>query len=385
MHFEFATATRIVFGPGRLNEVGTLAKAFGQRALLVTGKGKERAARLIEILAREQIETIGFQVTGEPKLKEISQGVTVAKAEGCDQVIGFGGGSALDAGKAIAGLLTNPGELMDYVEVIGRTQPLAYPAAPCLAIPTTAGTGAEVTRNAVLASPEHKFKVSLRSPYLLPKVALVDPELTYDLPPALTATTGLDALTQVIEPYVSLRANALTDGFCREGMRRVARSLRRAYAEPHDAAAREDMALASLLSGLSLANAALGAVHGFAAPLGGMYAGPHGGFCAAVLPWASEVNVRALRQRQTGGEGLRRYTDATRILTGNPSAKPEDLGGWLRELCLTLQAPSLRAYGVPREGFHELIEKASRASSMKGNPIVLTTEELQEILEKSWR
>ena len=290
----------------------------------------------------------------------------------------------MDGAKAIAALLTNPGDLLDYLEVIGRSQALTQPSAPCLAVPTTAGTGAEVTRNSVLASPEHRFKVSLRSPFLLPKVALVDPELSYGLPPVLTASTGLDALTQLIEPYVSHRANPLTDGFCLEGMRRVARSLRRACEFGDDAQAREDMALASLLSGLALANAALGAVHGFAAPLGGMYSGPHGAFCAAVLAQTMEINVRALEQRQPKGEALRRYAIVAQLLTNDLSAKPGDAVLWVRQLCAHLKVQPLRAFGVRTEEFSELVEKASKASSMKGNPILLTPGELGEILERSF-
>ena len=214
----------------------------------------------------------------------VRQGVELARREQCDLVIAFGGGSAIDAGKAIAALLANGGELTDYLEVIGKGQPLRHPSVPFIAVPTTAGTGSEVTRNAVLASAEHQVKVSMRSPLMLPRLAVVDPELTLELPPAVTASTGLDALTQLIEPYVSIRANPLTDGFCLEGLRRVSRSLRRAYHAGRDITAREDMSLASLLGGLALANAGLGVVHGFAAPVGGMFHAPHGAICAALLP-----------------------------------------------------------------------------------------------------
>ena len=209
------------------------------------------------------------------------------------------------------------GELLDYVEIIGRGQALTKPSAPFIAIPTTAGTGSEVTRNAVLASPEHRVKVSLRSPLMLARVALVDPELTYDLPPALTASTGLDALTQLIEPFVCLRANPMTDGLCVEGMRRAARSLRVAFTDGQNKSAREDMAVASLFGGLALANAGLGAVHGFAGPIGGMFPAPHGAVCAALLPHVMTANIRALRQRAPGSEALRRYDKVARLLTGS--------------------------------------------------------------------
>jgi alcohol dehydrogenase class IV len=244
MKFEFATATRIVFGAGAANDAGKLAREFGRRALVVTGRDAHRAERFLAHLQSAGVSTTIFSVAGEPELVTVEQGVKLAKAERCELVIGFGGGSALDAAKAIAAMLTNDGELLDYVEIIGRGRPLARPSAPLIAIPTTAGTGAEVTRNAVLASPEHKLKVSLRSPLMLAKVAVVDPELTYDLPPALTASTGLDALTQLIEPFVCNRANPMTDGLCVEGLRRAARSLRIAFSKGQDKDAREDMAVA---------------------------------------------------------------------------------------------------------------------------------------------
>src|SRR5207245_11298164 len=212
-------------------------------------------------------------------------------------------------------------ELLDYLEVIGQGRALENASTPFIAMPTTAGTGSEVTRNAVLASPRHRVKVSLRSPFLLPKIALVDPELTYDLPPSITASTGLDALTQLIEPYVSSRANPMTDAVCVDGLRRVARSLRVAFeAGRNAAAAREDMAVASLFGGLALANAGLGAVHGFAGPIGGMFPAPHGAVCAALLPDTMEVNLRALRRRAPESETLRRFDEIARILTGRPEA-----------------------------------------------------------------
>src|SRR6266567_8266465 len=229
MRFEFVTTKRIIFGAGAAREVGSLAKGFGDRALIVTGKSVERAQPLLSLLKASGVASVTFAVSGEPTIDAVVRGAQLARAEHCDVVIGFGGGSAMDAGKAIAALMTNKGDVFDYLEVIGRAGPLTQPPAPCIAVPTTAGTGAEVTRNSVLASPEHRVKVSLRNRLLLPKAAVVDPELTYDLPPDLTATTGLDALTQLIEPYVSPATNPLADAICAEGIRRAARSLRRAF------------------------------------------------------------------------------------------------------------------------------------------------------------
>jgi alcohol dehydrogenase class IV len=383
MRFEFATATRVIFGPGTLREVGPLACQMGHRALVVMGRSVERAAPLLDLLAAEGMGVVTFSVAGEPTTGVARQGIEQARQAACDLVIGYGGGSALDTGKAIAALLTNGGDPLDYLEVIGKGKPLTQPSAPYIAIPTTAGTGAEVTRNAVLLSPEHRVKVSLRSPLMLPRLALVDPELTVSLPPETTASTGLDAMTQVMEPFVSNRANPLTDALCREGMRCAARSLRRAYEYGDDPTARADMALVSLLGGLALANAKLGAVHGFAGPLGGMFPGPHGAICARLLPYVMEVNVRGLQQRAPESGALRRYDEIGQILTGDRRATAQDGVAWVQELCQALQVPSLAAYGLRREDFPTLIQKGYAASSMQGNPIELTPEEMEEILERA--
>jgi alcohol dehydrogenase class IV len=383
MRFEFATATRIVFGSGKVTEAGAAARALGRRALVVTGARPDRAAPLLEVLKRERVDSLVFPVAGEPAVALIDRGVQSARSEGCDLVIGFGGGSAIDAGKAIAAMLTNDGELLDFLEVIGKGKPLTRPSAPFIAIPTTAGTGAEVTRNAVLGSPEHHVKASLRSPLLLARLAIVDPELTRDLPPALTATTGMDALTQLIEPYVSCRANPMTDAICVEGMRRAARSLRRAFEHGDDMAAREDMATASLFGGLALANAGLGAVHGFAAPIGGMFPAPHGAVCAALLPHVMEINLHALRARRPEGESLRRYDEVARLVTGNPAAIAADGVQWVSDLVRSLPIPPLSQYGVGSDHVPVLVEKAAQASSMKANPIALTAEELAETLTRA--
>jgi alcohol dehydrogenase class IV len=295
----------------------------------------------------------------------------------------MGGGSALDAAKAIAAMLNNPGTLLDYLEVVGRGQTLPNPGAPFVAIPTTAGTGSEVTRNAVLMAPEHRVKVSLRSPYMLARAAIVDPELTIDLPPAMTASTGLDALTQLIEPYVCSRANPMTDGLCLEGMTRAARWLPIAFQDGKNASAREHMSVASLFGGLALANAGLGAAHGFAGPIGGMFPAPHGAVCAALLPQVMDVNVRALEARSPKSESLRRYDTVARIVTGHADAKAQSGVEWVRKLVCELGIPPLRSYGIDQSHVAELVSKAAQASSMKANPIALTDAELREILEKS--
>ena len=380
MRLEFATATRILFGPGTLREAGAAAREFGRHAFVVTGRAGRHADRLLDLLAAEGIAATPFAVSGEPTIDAIAAAVAAARRGHCDLVIGLGGGSTLDAAKAVSALLANPGDPLDYLEVVGRAQPLTRPAAPCIAIPTTAGTGAEVTRNAVLASPAHQVKVSLRSPLMLPRLALVDPELTLDLPPALTASTGLDALTQVIEPYVSCRANPLSDGFCSEGMRRVARALRPAFRDGANASARGDMALASLLGGLALANAGLGAVHGLAGPIGGMFPAPHGAVCAVLLPHVMAANLQAARLRAATPGIHDRYADVARFLTGDPTATPEDGVRWTRGLVAELGILPLRAFGVCAAAVPALVAKAAQASSMKANPLPLTPEELTAVL-----
>ena len=380
MKFEFATATKIVFGAGMVKDAGKIAGEFGKRALVVTGRQSQRAEKLMGSLAANGVGAAIFSVAGEPEISTVERGVALAKTENCDWVIGFGGGSVIDAAKAIAAMLMNEGEVLDYLEIIGRGKALTQWSAPFMAIPTTAGTGSEVTRNAVLSSPEHKVKVSLRSPLMLARVAIVDPELTYDLPPELTANTGLDSLTQLIEPFVCSRANPMTDGLCVEGIRRAGRSLRMVFQDGQNKSAREDMAVASLFGGLALANAGLGAVHGFAGPIGGSFPAPHGAVCAALLPHIMAVNIRALRQRAAGSDALRRYDEIARLLTGTAVATADDGVDWVRQLTSDLHIKPLGAYGIRDEHVADLAAKAAIASSMKANPIALTPAEMADTL-----
>ncbi len=381
-HFEFATAARIVFGWGESRQLAAAAAQMGSRALVVTGSSPERCRPLTASLATLGVFSAPLSMASEPAVDAIRAGAEYARDERCDMVLAIGGGSVIDTGKALAALLRNPGAPLDYLEVIGRGQPLQHASAPLIAVPTTAGSGAEVTRNAVLASPAHRVKASLRSPLLLPRLALVDPELTLNLPRAVTASTGLDALTQLIEPYVCTRANCLTDLYCVDGIRRAAAALPRAWEHGQDREARTDMAFASLLGGLSLANAGLGAVHAFAAPIGGMWPAPHGAVCAALLPHAIEVNVEALRRRAPASLALRRYDEIARLLTREPHAIVDDAVLWITDLCGRLEIPPLRSYGITEADLDTLAMNASRATSMKSNPIELTAEELYEI---AWR
>ncbi|HEY3473554.1 MAG TPA: iron-containing alcohol dehydrogenase [Anaerolineales bacterium] len=381
--FEFTTANRIIFGAGKLDELGKQIEGRTKRVLLVRGRSSDAIPRIQDILSGLNLSFAEFEVHGEPTIDVVRAGINAARD--CDLLIGLGGGSVLDAGKAIAALATNPGDVFDYLEVIGKGQPLVNPPLPYIAVPTTAGTGSEVTRNAVLESPEQSVKVSLRSPLMMPRLALVDPELTYNLPPEITATSGLDALTQLIEPFVSIKSNPMTDALCREGMAHAARSFRRAYENGSDQKAREGMSIASLFGGLALANAALGAVHGFAGPLGGMLHAPHGALCARLLPLVMKANIKALETRQPAHPALGRYLEIAQILTGEKDATALDGAVWVRELVDELKIPRLSTYGMGPEDFalREAVQKTQNANSFKGNPIVLDERELTEILERA--
>ena len=379
--FEFATASRIVFGNDSIQQVPDLTAELGQRVLMVTGRNPNRSQVLKDLLTKAGRNVAPFEVASEPTVEVVTAGVELARSIDCDVVIAQGGGSVIDAGKAIAILKTHDGAVLDYLEVVGRGLPLTRPSTPFIAVPTTAGTGAEVTRNAVLSCTQHRVKASLRSPHLLPRAAVVDPALTRCLTPELTAATGMDALSQLIEPFVTKTRNPMTDLFCRDGIPRIARSLRQAWREGSDACARSDMAMASLLGGLALANSGLGAVHGFAAPLGGMYSAPHGALCARLLPGVMRANVRALRRtREAAQDVLSRYQELARMLTGNEDAVVEDGLTWIEDLCLDLGIPSLSCYGVKVEELPLIIKKAMVASSMRGNPVVLEEAELNALL-----
>jgi alcohol dehydrogenase class IV len=380
MKFEFATAARIVFGRGALRELGGIAAGLGTRAIVVAGGPPALAAGAVEVLAARGVAATVHVVRGEPALGGVRAGVEAARTAGADLVVAIGGGSVIDSGKAIAALVANGGDPLDYLEVVGQGRPIALPSLACIAVPTTAGTGSEVTRNAVIASPEHRVKASLRSPHLLPRVALVDPELTLGVPAAVTAATGMDALTQLIEPLVSARANPLTDALCREGLRRGAGALARACRDGADVAAREDLSFAALCGGLALANSGLGAVHGFAAPIGGMFEAPHGAVCARLLGPVIEANLRALRQRDPGHPALQRYDEVARIVTGRADAVADDAAQWAHSIAFELGIPRLSAYGLSAAAAKDVVAAAQKASSMQANPVRLTADELESVL-----
>ena len=374
--FELALPRRVVVGPGRAAELADLVPTLGRRVLLCTGGDPDRHRDLLGGADPAAV----VRVTREPTVDDAEQAVARARAAGADAVVAIGGGSVLDLGKTLAVLLGNGTEPLDHLEIVGRGVPITRPAVPFVAVPTTAGTGAEATANAVLRSPAHGRKASLRSPHMLAAVALVDPLLTLGCPPAVTASSGLDALTQCLEPYVCTRANPATDALAADGLRRAARSLRRAYTDGDDRDARADMAVCSLFGGVALANAGLGAVHGLAGVVGGAVEAPHGAVCAALLAPVVAANVAALRAREPDSPALRRYAEVAALLTGRADATVEDGVEWLRATVAALDVPPLGAVGLDPARHAEVAEKAAAASSMRANPVALSADELVAVL-----
>jgi alcohol dehydrogenase class IV len=378
--FEFATAGRVLVGAGRSAELPALLAGHGTRVLVCTGANPDRHA---ELLAGLSLPAAIFPVAGEPTVDLARAAVAAAREHDADVVAAIGGGSVIDTGKALAMLLGNGGDPLDYLEVIGAGRAITRPSVPCVAVPTTSGTGAEVTANAVLASPAHRVKASLRGATMIPRAALVDPLLTVSCPPAVTAASGMDALTQCLEPFVSPQANPLTDAVAREGIRRAGAGLRRAYADGSDLGARADMSVASVAGGMALANAKLGAVHGLAGVIGGTVAVPHGAACAALLAPVMEANVAALRSGPPGHPALARYTEAAALLTEEPGAAIEDGIAWVRQTLALLAIPGLGAYGLAPEQAGAIAAQAQRSSSMRGNPVPLSEEDLRAILARA--
>jgi alcohol dehydrogenase class IV len=375
--FEFATAGRIMVGAGQAAELPAVLAGLGSRVLVCTGANPARHAGL---LAGPGLPALMFQVAAEPTVELARAAVQAAREHGADVVAAIGGGSVIDVGKAVAMLLGNGGDPLDYLEVVGSGREITQPSVPCVAVPTTAGTGAEVTANAVLAVPARRVKVSLRSRLMIPRVALVDPLLTLSCPSPVTAASGLDALTQCLEPFVSVKASPLTDGLAREGLRRAGTGLRAAYANGDDLGARADMAVCSLSGGIALANAKLGAVHGLAGVIGGTADVPHGVACAALLAPVIEANVRALRSKEAMADVLARYAEAARLLTGDPAASIEDGLAWIRETLTLLAVPGLAAFGLGPGQADAVAAKAITSSSMQGNPVALSHDDLKAIL-----
>lgn len=379
--FEFFGVPPIVFGAGAIEHLPAHARRLGTRALLVVnGPAAGALGPLLETAA-------SWRQRGEPTVADVDAGVDVARREACDLVIGAGGGSAIDAAKAIAALLGNGGSALDYLEVVGKGQKISRPAVPWIAIPTTAGTGAEATRNAVIGYPPRQFKASIRSELLLPRLAIVDPELGRGAPASVTANSGVDALCQLIESYTSSGANPLTDALALDGARRAAQCLQRACANGDDLEARSEMAFAALLSGITLTNAGLGAVHGFAAPLGANFPAPHGAVCAALLPAVMSANLNAAMSHGADHPTIARYAVLGRTLTGDPHLKTQlaasEAVEFARRLASELNIAPLSTFGLTEAHVPPMVALAGKASSMKFNPVKLTETTLEEVLRQA--
>jgi len=380
--FQFLTAADLRFGRGVAHAALDALAGLGGRLLLVQGRDGARADWLADALTDHGAVVCRFSVEREPDLPMIEAGLAVARDARVEAVIALGGGAVIDAGKALAGLIPSTRPIMDHLEVVGRGLPLEARPLPFAAMPTTAGTGAEVTKNAVIAVPEAKRKVSLRDRYMLPDLALVDPSLTDHLPKPVTLTSGLDAVTQVIEPFLSCKANRLTDALCRDAIPQGLQALV-LLMEMESKGARDDLAWTSLCGGLALANAGLGAVHGFAGVLGGVTGAAHGAICGALLPHVLQANETALK----------RLPDQEETLT-----RMEAVRGWIAEAleCGSQEAfdclahwsqahglPGLKALGLSAEMIGDVAEQSRISSSMKGNPVALDANDLSAILYRA--
>lgn len=373
--FDLALPVRISFGAGRSAQLPGIVGELGRRVLVVTGASPGRVEPLVDSLRPGSEHLVVVGVAGEPTVADARRAAAVGADAAADVVVALGGGSPIDLAKAAAMLLANGGDPMDYIEVVGLGRPITRPALPVVAVPTTAGTGAEVTANAVLTVPEHGVKASLRHPGMIPRHAVVDPVLTLGCPPGVTAAAGMDALTQCLEPYVSRQANPATDGWARTGLLAAGRSLLRAHTDGTDLAARTDLALCSLMGGLALANAKLGAVHGFAGVLGGSTRASHGAICAALLAPVCRANLA-----RADGQLADRFGDVARWLTGSPTATADDGIAWIERTVAALGIPGLASLGLAEDQVMEVAAKAARASSMRGNPVELAVEDLVEVL-----
>ena len=379
--FSFMTATEILFGRGQAEQAVTKIAALGPRVLLVHGRDASRADWLSDALDDAGTAVARFAVPGEPDMDLIAAGLNAARNHGAAAVVALGGGAVIDAGKAIAALVPATRPILDHLEVVGRGLPLDAAPLPFAALPTTAGTGAEVTRNAVIGVPEHRRKVSLRDARMLPRLAVVDPALTDVCPRAVTLASGLDALTQVIEPFTSTRANAMTDALCRDAIPQALPALMRLM-RGEDSAARDTMAWVSLCGGLALANAGLGAVHGLAGPLGGLTGAAHGAICGALLPPVLRANRRAVSD-----PALARRLDQVGHWIGDAFGQPYAtldnacnlLADWSRQAGLK----RLADLGIGTDARSGAAEAAATSSSMKANPALLTTKTLRAIMAEA--
>jgi len=388
--FALSRLPRISYGSGRINEVPALAATYGRTALLVTGKysfcSTPRWQSFTQLLETKGMNWLHLTVSGEPSPMLVDQAVSQFRDESVDVVIAIGGGSVLDAAKAIAGLLPHGNSVMDYLEGVGKNVPYHGPSTPFIAVPTTAGTGSEATKNSVLSvHGRDGFKKSFRDECLIPEYAVIDPDLLASCPRELVAADGMDAFTQLLESYASLKANPFTDALALSGITAVKEGFFAAWEgnEPDASHGRGAMAYAALLSGITLAQVGLGSVHGLASPLGAYFPIPHGVVCGTLVSAATEINIKAMQEREPDNPALSKYAQVGRLLAGQPeiddATARSSLTTLLAEWSERLQLPRLNGYGITAADF-PLIVANSRGSSMQTNPIVLTDAEINAIL-----
>jgi alcohol dehydrogenase class IV len=389
--FSVARLPEIRFGAGRINEVAAAAAQFGNKVLLVTGgrsfTGTSRWTALQAELAAHDMTWEQLQVDSEPSPELVDKAVARFHGAGVQLVVGIGGGSVLDAAKAIAGLLVPGNSVLDHLEGVGRSLPYRGPALPFIAVPTTAGTGSEATRNAVLSVQGNDgFKKSFRDNALVARIAIIDPDLLTHCPKPLIAANGMDAFTQLLESYVSSKASPFTDALAWSGLESFASAFWTAWEtdHPQQAEGRAGLAYASLLSGITLAQAGLGSVHGLASPLGAYYPIPHGVVCGTLVAEATATNIDALRSRKPGSPALQKYAAVGRLLANVADANDSDaadaLSDTLRTWTQRLGLEKLSTYGMTRDHIQKVVAN-SRGGSMTTNPVVLTDDELARLLE----
>ncbi len=380
---EFYAPGKIIFGPGSLSQIGIEAKRLGDKALVVLGKGSMRKSgtldRLTNLLKEDKVEYIIYEnIPSDPSVELVDKGVSLARKEKCNVVIALGGGSVLDAGKAISAMVTNEGSVADYQEIEGKGKKFQHKTIPFIAIPTTSGTGSEATKNSVITNTELGLKKSIRDPWLIPEVALVDPELTLSLPPHITAICGGDALTQCIEPYLGKKSQEITDALALHAIELIGRSLVRAVKEGNNLEARKDMAMAALLSGLCLSNSGLGAAHALSHPLGVHYKIPHGLSCAVLLPYVMEFNLPVVTKKLT--KIAQALEEDASLLSETEAAQRvvEKIKEMFSQAGIK---ENLSEWGIKEEDFLQLA-KESKGGSLNNNPRETSEADLIELLYK---
>ena len=380
--FQFRTPKNLIIGDGTISQLEALAITLPTPIAVITGARKDRHNLLWASLSKFEQDLIPLINKGEPTIDELIKLTKFTRKKGCKSVIAMGGGSVIDMGKAISALLVNTQHPNNYLEIIGKSLPLDYPAVPMIAIPTTAGTGAEATRNSVISIPNKKVKVSLRHSSMIPETVIIDPILTLSTPRNITTASGLDALTQLIEAFCSNRAHPLTDALCRSGLNNFSLALENTLDDGNNLKARSHLAHAALMSGIALTHVGLGSVHGFAGPLGGRLKKSHGEICATLLPIAIETNIRALQKRDTSQNIINKYNEAASLVLNNPKAKSDDLCIWIRNILSQMCVPKLHDLGFRESDMITTIKQAQKSSSMKSNPVELTETELKNLLEQ---